>query len=304
MGNAYGHSQTVTAAEISRNFGFWQNKAISGPVVITHHGHPRAVLMSAERFSEWAPTGAGTHETTPSEVGLSAVIEHTNQAFAAVDAQLDITMVNHVFEDLSGRLASQLVGAKVVDVFPADIGALVVEQLHRVRRSGEANDFEFETPVERDRESRSYHLRAFPFPDGLGVLIENVTELRNGERLVRQAAGLEHALAALCVVGVVRLNLRGFIVETDEVFDRMTGFGAGELVKRPFADMVSPELRDVLAKTIDEMFSDHAVKTIASVLHLKGGVKQPVEISLAAVMRGATPDSAIAAIVPTHSLGG
>jgi len=302
MENAYGQSQMVTAAEISRNFGFWQNKAISSPVVITHHGHPRAVLMSAERFAESSPPGTQTHGT-PFEVGLSAIIEHTNQAFAAVDLQLDITMVNHVFEDLSGRLSSQLVGAQVADVFPPDLGAMVVEQLIRVRRSGEATTFEFETPLDGDGDPRTYHLRAFPFPGGVGILIENMTELRNGELRVRQSAGLERALAALSVVGVVKLNLRGVIVKTDEVFDQMTGFGEGELVRRRLMDIVSPDLRDSLMMAIDDVLSDHAAKTVASVLVLKGGVKQPVEISLAAVMRGMTPDSAIAAIVPTHSLG-
>lgn len=37
----------VTAGEISRNFGQWQDVALSGPVIVTHHGRPRVVMTSA-----------------------------------------------------------------------------------------------------------------------------------------------------------------------------------------------------------------------------------------------------------------
>lgn len=41
---------TVSAAELRRNFGVWQERAFSAPVVVARHGKPRLVLSSAERY--------------------------------------------------------------------------------------------------------------------------------------------------------------------------------------------------------------------------------------------------------------
>ena len=43
-------SSTVTAAEVSKNFGAYQDAAVREPVVITENGRPRTVLMAYEDF--------------------------------------------------------------------------------------------------------------------------------------------------------------------------------------------------------------------------------------------------------------
>jgi prevent-host-death family protein len=41
---------TVTAAEVSKNFGAYQDAAVREPVIITKNGRPRTVLMAYEDF--------------------------------------------------------------------------------------------------------------------------------------------------------------------------------------------------------------------------------------------------------------
>ncbi|HTX50069.1 MAG TPA: type II toxin-antitoxin system Phd/YefM family antitoxin [Caulobacteraceae bacterium] len=43
-------SSTVTAAEVSKNFGAYQDAAVREPVIITKNGRPRTVLMGYEDF--------------------------------------------------------------------------------------------------------------------------------------------------------------------------------------------------------------------------------------------------------------
>jgi len=43
-------ASTVTAAEVSKNFGAYQDAAVREPVVITKNGRPRTVLMGYEDF--------------------------------------------------------------------------------------------------------------------------------------------------------------------------------------------------------------------------------------------------------------
>jgi len=41
---------TATAAEVSKNFGAYQDEAVREPVIITKNGRPRTVLMAYEDF--------------------------------------------------------------------------------------------------------------------------------------------------------------------------------------------------------------------------------------------------------------
>lgn len=41
---------TVTAAEVSKNFGAYQDAAVRDPVIITKNGRPRTVLMAYDDF--------------------------------------------------------------------------------------------------------------------------------------------------------------------------------------------------------------------------------------------------------------
>jgi prevent-host-death family protein len=41
---------TISSVELQRNFGMYQDKAMTEPVVVTRNGHERIVLLSAEEF--------------------------------------------------------------------------------------------------------------------------------------------------------------------------------------------------------------------------------------------------------------
>ena len=43
-------TSTVTAAQVSKNLGAYQDAAIRGPVIITKNGRPRTVLIAYEEF--------------------------------------------------------------------------------------------------------------------------------------------------------------------------------------------------------------------------------------------------------------
>lgn len=43
-------TSTVTAAEVSKNFGAYQDAAVRDPVIITKNGRPRTVLIAYEDF--------------------------------------------------------------------------------------------------------------------------------------------------------------------------------------------------------------------------------------------------------------
>ena len=53
----------VSSAELVRQFGRWQDEATIQPVLVTHHGRGRVVLVSAAHYDELMAGGAGDSVT-------------------------------------------------------------------------------------------------------------------------------------------------------------------------------------------------------------------------------------------------
>ena len=67
-------SSTVTAAEVSKNFGAYQDAAVREPVIITKNGRPRTVLIAYEDYVRLSKRDRRVQLTTElSEEEITAV---------------------------------------------------------------------------------------------------------------------------------------------------------------------------------------------------------------------------------------
>ena len=300
----HGHSEpsVVTAGEISRNFGQWQDRALSGPVIVTHHGRPRVVLISADHYSTWRdePVGAPDQEQTSFEISRSAILDHMAEAFVALDAQLNVVAVNHVLEALAGLSATQIVGRSWEPLFPVAARSMVGEQVRRTLRTGEALDFEIQGDGPGQRR---YAIRAFPHPEGVALLIRNRTAEREMQHQLREAAALSAALALSSEVSTLRLNARGIIETVDARFTDMVGFSAEELRACALPDLVRPRDRAELRSALNAVLQGGAPIRLTTSLVLRDGGEAPVELALASVMQDLAPDGLVAVITTEHRHG-
>jgi prevent-host-death family protein len=82
---------TVTAAEVSKNFGAYQDAAVRDPVIITKNGRPRTVLMAYEDYVRLSKRDRRVERTA--ELGEADIlaVEQSQMApgFDALDAELE-----------------------------------------------------------------------------------------------------------------------------------------------------------------------------------------------------------------------
>ncbi|MDG2529972.1 PAS domain-containing protein [Caulobacter endophyticus] len=288
----------VTAGEISRNFGQWQDVALSGPVIVTHHGRPRVVMISAEHYAaaglDEGPAGFDNDSALQTvETARSAILGHLNEAFVALDPDLRITAVNTVFEDLKGASAAQLVGLAWNEVFSAPVQALIGEQFRRVLRTGETLEFESESTVQS---GRSFGVRVFPYPGGVAALFVNRTEERDLRARLDRASALEAALSVLPGVATARLNIRGVLAAMDADFLRLTGFSDAELRDCRLSDIVRPAERRALTQAIEHALQGEAPARLPVTLLVKDGAERVVELALATIRRDGVPEGVLAVL--------
>ncbi|AYV49349.1 prevent-host-death family protein [Caulobacter flavus] len=288
----------VTAGEISRNFGQWQDVALSGPVIVTHHGRPRVVMISAEHYAAAGlaegPAGFDNDSALQTaETARSAILGHMNEAFVALDPDLRIIAVNAVFEDLKGASAAQLVGLAWTEVFSAPVQALIGEQFRRVLRTGETLEFESESTVQS---GRCFGVRVFPYPGGVAAVFVNRTEERDLRARLDRAAALETALSVLPGVATARLNIRGVLASMDADFLRLTGFSEAELRDCRLSDIVRPAERRSLTQAVEHALQGDAPARLPVTLLVKDGAERTVELALATVRRDGVPEGVLAVL--------
>ncbi|TCS16530.1 type II toxin-antitoxin system prevent-host-death family antitoxin [Caulobacter sp. BK020] len=286
----------ATAGEVSRNFGQWQDVALTAPVIITHHGRPRVVLLSADRYASWnnLPMAAGSAEAHVAETSREALLEQMAEGFIALDPTLRVTKVNPVFEALAGRSAGQLVGSGWSDLFPLPTQAVIAEQMRRVLRTGEAVEFEADSTVQP---GRCYGVRVFPYPGGVAALFANRTEEHSLRSRLRHAQAMQTATAALPRLAIARLNIRGVLAEMDEDFLRLTGFSSAELLDCRLTDIVRPSDRRALSQALEKVLQGGPAARVETTLLVRAGDERPVELSLAPVLHDGTADGVMVLIL-------
>ena len=286
----------ATAGEVSRNFGQWQDVALTSPVVITHHGRPRVVLLSADRYASWndSPSSAGNEEVHLVETCREALLEHMAEGFIALDPTLRVMKVNPVFEALAGRSASQLVGASWAELFPLPTQAVIAEQMRRTLRTGEAVEFEADSTVQP---GRCYGVRVFPYPGGVAALFANRTEEHDLRNRLRHARAMRAATAAVPRLAVARLNIRGVLAEMDDDFLRLAGFSSAELLDCRLTDIIRPADRRALTQALERVLQGGPAARVETALLVKAGDERPVELSLAPILRDGAADGVMVLIL-------
>ncbi len=89
-------ASTVTAAEVSKNFGAYQDAAVREPVVITKNGRPRTVLMAYEDFVRLSKRDRRVQRT----------VDLTDEDIAAIEAAEMSPGYDHLNAELEEKNAA------------------------------------------------------------------------------------------------------------------------------------------------------------------------------------------------------
>lgn len=290
--------RTATAAEISRNFGMWQDRALTTPIIVTHHGRPRVVVVSAEAYK--AMVGGdrlgGIESGYALETQLAAILEHTREGFVALDEQMHILAVNSVLEELVGQPASRMIGRMWGDPYPTPVSPVIGEELRRVIRTGEASEFETYSAKVR---GRRYQVRAFPYPGGVAALFVNRTAQNVMREELQDSRAFTQARALLATSGQMKINIRGVIESLDEGFAAITGFVDADLTgSAQLTSIVRPQERRAVARVLETTLQSGEPATIEAILLVKGGKELAVRLAIAPILRDTTADGAAVIVAP------
>lgn len=275
-------AESVAAAEVIRNFGYWQQQALAKPLVVTHHGRARIMLISTEHYEELTaepelPPGRDDGRS------MAAILSHSDEGFVVLDRDYTLLTVNKTALDWLGIPAEGIIGKTLHEFLGSTRSSLFESMLQRVFRTGEAISYELPGPMFKERRLSA---RSFPYGLHVATVFIDVSE----EHLLRDATEVleatQSALDLLDTVATAEVDGDGRIICASPVLERMTGLRAATLAGSLLVDLFEARTRQGLGAAMAGVMSDRRCRTADAVLAIRGGTSQEAAVSFAPLERG------------------
>lgn len=281
-------AQTVSSAELTRNFAYWQDRAAHGPVTITYHGRPRYVLLAAESWD--AEHAVGERESNQRELEYKFLVEHMDGGLLVADPELKITDVSSAAALILGHTQTALVGAPITDALPTSTHVTLLSSLRHVLRSGE--QAQFDLTLDEGNGTR-LRVRAVPWVEGVALLVRVSYENDEEARLAEQTA-LEKARVAHGRIEVIRLSVRGTVTVAEIEFAKLVGLARERILGLRFVDLLAVPDRTVARDAVEKVLSGRSEAEAFDARLLSGGSEEiGARISIAPLASGYAVGGAI-----------
>lgn len=298
----------VSAADLVRNFGFWQEKAISGPVFITHHRRDRLVLLSIDQYNS---IGAASAEPTSGNDGsrpqargpadntiteLSAIIENMNDAYLLLDPDETILRINSRLEALWMVSRDQLIGRKVREFLPVHRSSLILQKIKRVLLTQQPETLEYKAA---GIPGLTLSTRIWPHAHGVLLLTANMTELTQLRQQSAEAESLTGAIDRHPQVAHVQIDAKGRFLYSDETIQVWTGFDADTLANTRISDICAPDDRRRIMEAVEDVIGAHVPSALTARFLGRNFSEHAVHLTLAPIMsdQNATSLTIIATLI-------
>lgn len=264
----------VTASDLVRHFGVWQERAARAPVYILHRGRPRLVLTSLEIMDALCqPRAAGERGSDR----LAALLDATREIILFCDADARVTPASRPARAMFGGDTS--FSATSLAAFGGDFLAAAVD---RVLASGLAETIEFSPAAHR---SRTWLAAIEPAPDGALILCRDISVEAEAAARRAEASALDEGLAAHGGVAVARLTLRGHVEGDARSLAALTRIEPGALATVRFPALFEVGSRVAIGEALDGVLADGTARTLDARLLINRGDPASVRLAISA-MRG------------------
>jgi PAS domain S-box-containing protein len=227
---------------------------MQGPILVTHHGRPRLVVLSAEEFHRLSEGEVASRPATTagddviSDLSRNNFIANMFEGFVFFDAELRVRYANSVAVASAGLEPRELLGKQVDSPEFGEQGTVLAARLRRVLRTGELVQFESKGFF---NQHRYFESKAFPFQGGVGVTFSQLTELLDLRHDAEVSRARGQAVDALGVVSQLAVNAMGFIEETNGAFCALVGFSEAQVLGARLVDFVAPPDRHDFAQAMN-----------------------------------------------------
>lgn len=263
---ARGAAAQVTASQLVRNFGVWQERAGRAPVFIRHRGRAKLVLSSVEQVELWR-AGASREPTPPP-------VETLLNGFT-----VPMLLVSHTGAVIAANSAAQS--------FQADTG-LWLDALQTAIASVARHGIAERLLTRLGDQSGVFEITLQPWLGQVLVRIDNGSLSQLLQDRGHALDALRHALDQVAPdVAAARLTPRGFLAEPAPSLAAMTRLDGHAIANTRFIGMIDVASRVAVGEAIDQSFRHGGPARVDALLRVNRADPVHVAIGLAPIYEAA-----------------
>ncbi|MBB5698650.1 PAS domain-containing protein [Sphingomonas yantingensis] len=285
-----GTEACVTASELVRQFGLWQERALQQPVFVLRRGRPSLVLTSLDLMRRLC----APHSAAPDTALSTLLMDAMRESVLVVDGAGRLGEINRAARVAFGG-GGAAAGLPLSRLFGESVAGFLQDLADRSRRVGAPELAEIAL---RDRR---YSIVIVPFGDGALIVADDVSVDDEGEEAALRLSAMGAAFDALPGIGWARINLRGYIGAVGASLAALTGIERTTLLAVRFVTLIDAGDRAAVAQTIDEVIGDGAARQLPARLQRRDGGSIAVDLSLAAVRGRSGVEQVTIALATVHA---
>lgn len=284
-------NNVVTASDLVRHFGLWQERASRTPVYVLHRGRVRHVLTSIETMDALcAPIAA----SDGAEGGLpdQALLDLVDDMVVLVDRDLRIITASlparRYFGDAvrPGQLIDQLTANQRAPHMRSAAAQVIA--------TGHSDVIDIAAPYP----GRLLSCTISPFPGVRAALIlRDVTQTEELAKARGWARAKAEAARATGICVTMRINLRGYVDNPDAVVASFLGTDCAALSSVRFVGLVAMPARVAVGTAIEQVITTGEPTTIDAPMIYHGASAHQMRIGLAPVRTGSAIEGVAALLV-------
>lgn len=271
-------AQIVTASALVRNFGTWQDRAMTAPVYILKRGRARLVMLAAELIEQMGSAPPRGDEWTSERQPL---LDTIREVVILLDEQRVIRFANSA---AIAFFAVSATGQPVERILPPGLDAFLIDVIERVQRSGMREQVEIALDTGG---ARPLSLAVIPLAHGVGLIGHDVTILHDLNTANAALGAVDSAFSVLADLAKVRIDARGMLIRPTQSFQRMTGLTAEALATMRFINLIDHGTRVAAADAIEQVIASRRPVRVAADLLVSDAAPLPVVIGFSPLCNGA-----------------
>jgi PAS domain S-box-containing protein len=255
----------------------WQDRAGQAPVVVTHHGRSRCILLSTSAYEDLAHGQTALRGETDQPLAMDVLTEQIDLAYLLVDPRLRILEANTSAAIGLGMGRNVLPGQPLSSLCP-DLGdGLVGIRLNKALHAGERHR------LRHSVRGQLADIQIFPSPGGAALIWRSAEEDEALQRSSLERDALHRLLSMDKRAGTMRLSMRATIVQADPAMCIMCGIPSERLAGARLVDLAARSDRASLNEAIEHIFRTAGQTSLRATLVANDGIEIPVDVAMTAL---------------------
>ncbi len=278
LSNDLASSQSVTASQLVRNFGLWQDRATRQPIYIMHRGRPRLALASVELLESLSASGPQQRGDWPAEREL--LLDQLTEMVLMFDNELRVTGANLAARTYLKASSQDVQNATLTALIPGELGSFLADAARRSISTRVADRVEIGDASVEQRLA----ITMVPLPSGIAVLARDIScedALLEARTAVEAVDG---ALREIDGLACVRINLRGYLDTPTQSLTRLTGLTPAALAAVRFVGLFDIRSRPEIGEAIERVARDRQATHVSARLLVNGAAARDVRIGLSPIV--------------------